>query len=60
MKCRGYPHAALRSADAIQLACAAHFGVDLLISNGRHLRQRDIPGVWFITLLKKAPVKRRA
>src|ERR1700679_1916293 len=35
----------LRSADAIQLACAAHFGVDLLITNDKDLHKLNVPGI---------------
>ena len=34
----------LRSADAIQLACAAHFGVDLFITNDQQLQNSMFPG----------------
>jgi predicted nucleic acid-binding protein len=46
----------LRNADAIQLACAAHFGVDLFITNDKHLHKLDIPGIGFITPLEKVPL----
>src|SRR5579859_1788894 len=37
----------IRNADAIQLACAAHFGVDLFITNDAHLQNLNIPGIGF-------------
>ena len=46
----------LRSADAIQLACAAHSGVDLFITNDKQLHKLDIPGIGFITPLGKVPL----
>ena len=46
----------LRNADAIQLACAAHFGVDLFITNDKHLFKLDIPGIGFIAPLDKVPL----
>lgn len=47
---------AIRNADAIQLACAAHVGVDLFITNDRHLHKLDIPGIGFIAPLEKVPL----
>jgi uncharacterized protein len=46
----------LRSADAIQLACAAHTGVDLFLTNDQHLHRLNIPGIGFITPLDKSPI----
>jgi uncharacterized protein len=46
----------LRSADAIQLACAAHVGVDLFITNDKHLHKFDVPGIGFIAPLEKVPL----
>ena len=46
----------LRSADAIQLACAAHSGVDLFITNDKHLHKLDVPGIGFIAPLEKVPL----
>jgi predicted nucleic acid-binding protein len=46
----------LRSADAIQLACAAHFGVDLFITSDQQLHKLDIPGIGFIAPLEKVPL----
>jgi predicted nucleic acid-binding protein len=46
----------IRNADAIQLACAAHFGVDLFITNDKQLHKLDVPGIGFITPLEKVPL----
>ena len=46
----------LRSADAIQLACAAHFGVDLFITNDKGLHKLNVPGIGFITPLERVPL----
>ena len=46
----------LRSADAIQLACAAHVGVDLFITNDETLQKLNVPGIGFISSLEKAPL----
>lgn len=46
----------LRSADAIQLACAAHTGVDLFITNDKQLHKLNIPGIGFITPIEKVPL----
>ena len=46
----------IRNADAIQLACAAHFGVDLFITNDIHLHKLDVPGIGFIAPLDKVPL----
>jgi predicted nucleic acid-binding protein len=46
----------LRNADAIQLACAAHFGVDLFITNDTHLQKLDVPGIGFIVSLERVPL----
>jgi predicted nucleic acid-binding protein len=46
----------IRSADAIQLACAAHFGVDLFITNDKMLHKLDVPGIGFIAPLEKIPL----
>lgn len=46
----------LRSADAIQLACAAHYGVDLFITNNQQLQGFDVPGIGFIASLDRAPL----
>jgi predicted nucleic acid-binding protein len=46
----------LRSADAIQLACASHFGVDLFITNDKGLHKLNVPGIGFIAPLEKVPL----
>ena len=46
----------LRNADAIQLACAAHFGVDLFITNDKNLHRLNVPGIGFIAPLEKVPL----
>ncbi|WP_109484521.1 type II toxin-antitoxin system VapC family toxin [Occallatibacter savannae] len=46
----------LRSADAIQLACAAHFGVDLFVTNDKVLHKLNVPGIGFIAPLDKVPL----
>jgi predicted nucleic acid-binding protein len=46
----------LRSADAIQLACAAHTGVDLFLTNDQRLHSLNIPGIGFITPLDRSPI----
>lgn len=46
----------LRCADAIQLASAAHFGVDLFITNDKQLHKLDVPGIGFITPLDRLPL----
>jgi predicted nucleic acid-binding protein len=47
---------ALRNADAIQLACASHFGVDLFITNDKKLHKLNVPGIGFIAPLEKVPL----
>jgi predicted nucleic acid-binding protein len=46
----------LRSADAIQLACASHVGVDLFLTNDTRLHPLNIPGIGFVAPLDKAPL----
>jgi predicted nucleic acid-binding protein len=46
----------IRNADAIQLACASQFGVDLFITNDKQLHRLDIPGIGFIAPLEKIPL----
>lgn len=46
----------IRNADAIQLACAAHFGVDLFITNDTRLHKLNVPGIGFIAPLDKVPL----
>ncbi|HET9320969.1 MAG TPA: PIN domain-containing protein [Bryobacteraceae bacterium] len=47
---------AIRSPDAIQLACAASAKVDLFITNDDRLSRKNIPGIDFITSLARAPI----
>jgi predicted nucleic acid-binding protein len=46
----------LRNADAMQLACASHFGVDLFITNDKELHKLNVPGIGFIAPLEKVPL----
>ena len=46
----------IRDADAIQLACAAHFGVDLFVTNDQLLQKLDVPGIGFIASLDRVPL----
>jgi predicted nucleic acid-binding protein len=46
----------IRNADAIQLACAAHSGVDLFITNDAPLQKLNVPGIGFIAPLEKVPL----
>ncbi|MGP8225276.1 MAG: type II toxin-antitoxin system VapC family toxin [Terracidiphilus sp.] len=46
----------IRNPDAIQLACAAHFGVDIFITNDKHMHKLDVPGIGFIAPLEKVPL----
>ncbi len=46
----------LRNADAIQLACASHFGVDLFITSDKGLHKLNVPGIGFIAPLEKVPL----
>jgi predicted nucleic acid-binding protein len=46
----------IRNADAIQLACAAHVGVDLFITNDTQLQRLNVPGIGFIAPLDKVPL----
>jgi uncharacterized protein len=46
----------LRNADAIQLACAAHCGVDLFLTNDLQLHRLNVPGIGFIVPLEKVPL----
>jgi predicted nucleic acid-binding protein len=46
----------IRSADAIQLACAARSGVDLFITNDERLVRLDVPGIGFIAPLDRVPL----
>ncbi len=46
----------MRAHDAIQLACAAAFGVDLFITNDALLHNRQVPGIQFIVPLERVPI----
>lgn len=46
----------IRNADAIQLACAAHYGVDLFITNDKQLQSFNVPGIGFIAPLDRVPL----
>jgi len=46
----------LRAPDAIQLACAASFGVDLFVTNDARLHNRQVPGIQFIVPLERVPI----
>jgi predicted nucleic acid-binding protein len=46
----------LRAPDAIQLACAASFGVDLFVTNAPRLHNRQVPGIQFIVPLERVPI----
>jgi predicted nucleic acid-binding protein len=46
----------IRNADAIQLACAAHIGVDLFITNDTKLQSLNVPGIGFIAPLDRVPL----
>ncbi len=47
---------ALRAPDAIQLACAASYGVDLFVTNDERLHGKQVDGIQFITPLNRVPV----
>lgn len=42
--------------DALQLACAAEAGVDLFLTNDRHLLGCDVRGIQFIAGLENCPI----
>ncbi len=44
----------IRPLDAIQLACAGRAVVDLFITNDDRLSEKDVPGVKFVSSLKRA------
>jgi len=44
----------IKPPDAIQLACAAHAGCDLFITNDERLSKKIVPGIQFITSLTRA------
>jgi predicted nucleic acid-binding protein len=46
----------IRPPDAIQLACAAHVGVDLFITNDDRLSRKLVGGIHFVTSLQRAPI----
>ncbi len=46
----------LKPPDAIQLACAAEFGVDLFITNDAKLYKKRVQGIQFIVPLERAPL----
>lgn len=46
----------IRNTDAIQLACAAHFRVDLFITNDQQLHKLNVPGIGFITPIDRTPL----
>jgi predicted nucleic acid-binding protein len=46
----------IRPPDAIQLACAAHAGVDLFITNDDRLSKKTVAGIHFVTSLQRAPI----
>jgi predicted nucleic acid-binding protein len=46
----------IRNADAIQLACAAHFGVDLFVTNDHQLQKLNVPGIGFVASLERVPL----
>lgn len=45
-----------RGPDAIQLACASAYGVEVFITNDRALQSLQIQGIHFITGIDQAPV----
>ena len=47
---------ALRPPDAIQLACAAAAGIDLLVTNDARLQRKQVDGIQFIVPLEKVPM----
>ena len=44
----------IRAPDAIQLACAAHAGTDLFLTNDERLATKTVPGVHFIQAVAQA------
>jgi predicted nucleic acid-binding protein len=46
----------LKPPDAIQLACAAEFRVDLFITNDSRLHAKRVQGIQFIVPLERAPL----
>jgi len=47
---------AVRPPDAIQLACAGSFGVDLFITNDSRLHGKQVPGIQFIVGLDRVSI----
>jgi uncharacterized protein len=47
---------ALRAPDAIQLSCAAAYGVDLFITNDSRLHSKQVDGIQFISPLDRIPI----
>jgi predicted nucleic acid-binding protein len=47
---------ALRAPDAIQLACAASYGVDLFVTNDSRLHAKRIQGIQFIAPVDRVPI----
>ena len=47
---------ALRAPDAIQLSCAASYGVDLFITNDARLHTKHVDGIQFISPLDRVPI----
>jgi len=44
----------IKAPDAIQLACAAHAGCDLFITNDERLTSKIVPGIHFIASFERA------
>lgn len=44
----------IKPPDAIQLACAAHAGCDLFITNDERLSKKIVPGIHFVASLERA------
>jgi len=47
---------AIRPPDAIQLACAAAYGVDLFVTNDERLHSKQVEGIQFISPLDRVPI----
>jgi len=47
---------AIRAPDAIQLACAGSYGVDLFVTNDSRLHGKRIDGIQFIAPLDRVPI----
>jgi len=45
----------IRAPDALQLACAGSFGVDLFVTNDSRLFRKKVDGVQFIVPLDRLP-----